>query len=72
MEMDIKKSLVSVDDCVLVVIDIQDHFLAKLPPQRAKHLVNRVGWLVEVAKVLKVPTVVTAEDARAPMSRLNL
>jgi nicotinamidase-related amidase len=60
--MDIQKSLINVDDCVLVIIDVQDHFLARLPPERAEQLVNRVGWLMEVAKILNVPMIVTAEE----------
>jgi nicotinamidase-related amidase len=63
-EMDIKKSLINVDDCVLIIIDVQDHFLARLPPERAELLVNRVGWLMEVAKILNVPMIVTAEEGK--------
>jgi len=62
--MDIKKSLISVDDCVLIIIDVQDHFLTRLPPKRAEQLVNRVGWLMEVAKILNVPMIVTVEEAK--------
>lgn len=61
---DIKKSLIDVDDCVLIIIDVQSHFLARLPPQRAEQLVNRVGWLMEVAKILNVPMIVTAEEGK--------
>ncbi len=60
--LDIKKSLIDVDDCILIIIDVQDHFLAKLPPERAESLVNRVSWLAEVAKMLKVPMVATTEE----------
>jgi len=60
--MDIKKSLINVDDCVLILIDVQDHFLTRLPPERAELLVNRVGWMMEVAKILNVPMIVTAEE----------
>ena len=62
--MDIKKSLINVDDCVLIIIDVQDHFLARLPLERAELLINRVGWLIEVAKILKVPMIVTAEEEK--------
>ena len=62
--MDIKKSLIKVHDCILIIIDVQDHFLAKLAPRRAKQLVNRVDWLIEVAKVLNVPMIVTAEEGK--------
>jgi len=61
--MDIKKSLINVDDCVLIIIDVQDHFLARLPLERAEQLIDRVGWLIEVAKILNVPMIVTAEEA---------
>jgi nicotinamidase-related amidase len=60
----IKKSLIDADDCVLIIIDVQDHFLAKLLPQRADQLVSRVGWLVEIAKILNVPMVATVEEGK--------
>ena len=63
--MDVKKSLINADDCVLIIVDVQDHFLAKLQPQRAEQLVNRVGWLIEVAKVLNVPIIATAEERKS-------
>jgi nicotinamidase-related amidase len=46
----------------LVIIDVQDHFLGRLPHERAELLINRVGWLMEVAKILNVPMIVTAEE----------
>jgi nicotinamidase-related amidase len=61
---DIKKSLINVDECVLIIIDVQYHFLSKLPTQRAEELVNRVGWLMEVAKILNVPIIVTTEEGK--------
>lgn len=54
--------LVDVDDCLLVLIDIQDVFLQKCAPDTAQQLVDRVGWLMEVAGSLSVPMLVTAED----------
>ena len=62
--MEIKKSLVNVGDCILIIMDVQDHFLAKLPPRRAKKLVNRVGWLIEIGKILNVPLIATAENMK--------
>lgn len=62
--MDITKSLVDADDCVLIIVDVQDHFLARLPPERAELLIDRVGWLTEVAKTLSVPMIVTVEESR--------
>ncbi len=60
--LNIKKSLIDVNDCVLIIIDVQDHFLGKLIPQRAEKLVNRISWLVQVAKMLEVPMVATTEE----------
>jgi len=56
------KSLVSSDDSALVIIDVQDHFINKLDKKRGRLLINRIGWLIEVAKILDIPLVVTAED----------
>ncbi len=59
---DIRKSLVEVDDSVLVVIDIQDSFLMKYDDATGKSLLAKVGWLLQVAKRLGVPVVAMAED----------
>ena len=55
-------SLIDVSDSVLVVIDVQEYFLAKLPSKEAAGLVDRIGWLIDVAIRLNIPIVVTAED----------
>jgi nicotinamidase-related amidase len=60
--LDIKKSLIDVADCVLIIIDVQDHFLAKLSRQKSERLVNRICWLTQIAKVLDVPIVATVEE----------
>jgi nicotinamidase-related amidase len=44
------------------VIDVQEYFLAKLPAEEAGGLVDRIGWLIDVAIGLNIPIVVTAED----------
>jgi len=58
----ILNSLVDVKECVLVLIDSQDSFLHKLPQEESELLLERAGWLVEVAKILQVPLVVTVEE----------
>lgn len=63
----LNQTLVEVNDCILIIIDIQDYFLKKLPPERVELLISRVGWLMEIAKILKVPMLVTAEES----GRLN-
>lgn len=55
-------SLIDVDDSVLIVIDVQERFLARLPAEQQDLLVNRIAWLIRVAARLNVPVVVTAED----------
>lgn len=59
--------LLEVDDCALVVIDAQTNFY---PPKRLDvdrlHLhetVRRIAWIAAVADELKVPVVVTEEEA---------
>jgi nicotinamidase-related amidase len=56
------ESLIDVDDSVLIVIDVQDSFLARLSEPEREPLVDRIGWLMSVAAKLKVPMVVTAEE----------
>ena len=56
------ESLIDVDDSILIVIDVQDSFLERLPVDVRELLVNRIGWLVSVATRLGVSLVVTAED----------
>jgi nicotinamidase-related amidase len=54
--------LLEVDDSVLIVIDVQESFLAKLDTDERAPLVARIAWLVDVANALGVPIVATAED----------
>ncbi|MCB8944572.1 MAG: isochorismatase family protein [Ardenticatenaceae bacterium] len=54
--------LINVDDCLLIVIDVQESFLRKLPEAESELLVNRIGWLVQVAEMLSVPMLGTAEE----------
>ncbi len=50
------------DKSCLVVIDVQQFFLAKLPADQRQPLVARIAWLMRVARVLGVPIIATAED----------
>lgn len=54
--------LTDVDDSVLIVVDVQQSFLDKLAPHDVAPIVNRIGWIVQIAATLNVPIVVTAED----------
>jgi len=54
--------LIDPDDSVLLVIDVQERFLARLDQDLASALVGRIAWLVELAKHLSIPIVATAED----------
>jgi hypothetical protein len=57
--------LIDVDDTLLIVIDVQAHFLAKLPSEEGRVLCQRICWLIGVACWLGVPLLVTAENAAA-------
>ena len=50
---------------LLVVIDVQAAFLAKLAPADSQPLVARLRWLLCLATWLNIPLVVTAEDIPA-------
>ena len=46
----------------LVVIDVQQYFLDKLPFDQRQPLVARIAWLIQVARALAIPVIATAED----------
>jgi nicotinamidase-related amidase len=50
------------DRSCLVVIDVQQYFLDKLPAGAAAPLVARIAWMMRVARALGIPIVATAED----------
>ncbi len=54
--------LVERDRSVLIVIDVQDYFLGKLPLDVRGPLVERMAWLMRVARALGIPIIATAED----------
>jgi len=55
-------SLFHRDKSCLVVIDVQQYFLAKLPLDQRAPLVARIAWLIRVARALEIPIIATAED----------
>jgi len=54
--------LLEVDDCILLVIDAQAGFLDKVDRSVASAVVDRIAWLVTLARRLGVPIVVTEEE----------
>ena len=50
------------DRSCLIVIDVQDYFLGKLPLDWREPLVERMAWLMRVARALDIPIIATAED----------
>lgn len=48
--------------CCLIVIDVQQYFLDKLPLHERGPLVARIAWLMRVARLLDIPIIATAED----------
>lgn len=55
-------ALTDASDTVLIIIDVQKEFLDKMAPEQWLPIVNRIGWIVEIAGRMKVPIVVTAEN----------
>ncbi len=55
-------SLIDSEDSVLIVIDIQNAFLDKLPLQESERLLSRACWLIAVAQWKQIPLVATAEE----------
>ena len=62
--------LLEKDNSVLVVIDVQENFLSKLLPLEREPLVERIAWIMNVAKFLEIPILATAEDVCADVDML--
>ena len=54
--------LIDVDDSVLALVDVQESFLGKLPEAESAILLERICWLIGVARWARVPQVVMAEN----------
>ena len=54
--------LIERERCCLLVIDVQQHFLDKLPLGWRSPLIGRIAWLMRAARALDIPVVATAED----------
>jgi nicotinamidase-related amidase len=54
--------LIERDQACLLVIDVQQYFLNKLPLDWRAPLVARIAWLMRVARLLDIPILATAED----------
>ena len=50
------------DRSCLIVIDVQQYFLDKLPAEQRAPFVARIAWLMHVARSLGIPIIATAED----------
>lgn len=58
------RALIDVDDSILIVIDVQEHFLAKLPVEEQRLSTERIGRLIGAAGQLGVPIIATAENVK--------
>lgn len=54
--------LIDREKSCLIVIDVQQYFIDKLPPGWRQPLVARIAWLMRVASALDIPIIATAED----------
>jgi len=57
-----KRGLIERERSCLIVIDVQQYFLDKLPLHERGPLVQRQAWLMRVARALEIPLIATAED----------
>ncbi len=63
-------SLLDANDSLLIVIDVQDTFLDKLPHEESERLLRNVCWVTKLAIWKQIPLVVTAEGREAqPLAR---
>ncbi len=65
-------SLIDADESALILIDVQDAFLGKLPEAEGERLLNHICWITRLARWKGIPLVVTAEglDRQPPAGKL--
>ncbi|HTP00263.1 MAG TPA: isochorismatase family protein [Anaerolineales bacterium] len=62
-------SLIDAEDSILVVIDVQDAFLGKLPHADRERILSSICWIVKLAQWKGIPLVITAEEyAEQPLA----
>jgi nicotinamidase-related amidase len=64
-EMRAAEGLITPQDSLLIVIDVQAAFARKLRPVDAQGIAVRTGWLIGAARWFDIPVLVTAEDLPA-------
>ena len=55
-------TLIDRDDSLLIVIDVQEYFLNKLPSASHTQLLNNICWLIKLAGWCDIPLLITAEE----------
>lgn len=58
----LQTTLIDAANSVLVLVDVQAVFADKLPPAERDPLLNRIGWIVDVALRLDIPIITMGED----------
>ena len=64
--------LSNVNDCVLVVIDVQEKLVSAMPKGVKERVIERVNVLLTAANTLSVPVVVTEQSKRLRANRVCL
>ncbi|MFX0050771.1 MAG: isochorismatase family protein [Candidatus Hermodarchaeota archaeon] len=57
-------NLISVKDCFVLIIDVQDFFMKGLSENEQITYIAKYKHLIKLCQVLKIPLIVTAEDIR--------
>ncbi len=56
-------NLINLDDCFILIIDVQKPFLTKgLSERKRQTFISKIKHLLKLATFLKIPIVITAED----------
>ncbi|MFY9238202.1 MAG: isochorismatase family protein [Roseovarius sp.] len=58
----LKTRLIEANECVLVVIDMQDSFFNKYEREKSQAVISKTAWLIRAANSIGIPIVPMAED----------
>ena len=54
--------LIDADDCVLILVDVQEGFLERVEPEAKAGLIERIAFLTLSARFCRIPVVATVES----------
>ncbi|MHA1969659.1 MAG: isochorismatase family protein [Candidatus Hodarchaeales archaeon] len=61
---DRSKNLINAEECFILIIDVQTFFMQGMSPKQRDDFIKKTIHLIQIASLLNIPLIVTAEDVK--------